>query len=148
MSLPLDGELWRPQCNWPSHISRVWQATLTELFGDACGPIHQTWKCAGLGGHNASSVSHWIKLKWQIMTVGPTPSSYWLSLCQWGLIEFWEAYLSFASGVLWPKIGKALAVSRSPYLLHTSTWQYSVEIQNFHFLHSNSSNYLPSIWHV
>lgn len=27
------------------------------------------------------------------MTVGSTPSSYWLSLCQWGLIEFWEACL-------------------------------------------------------
>lgn len=93
LSLPPHGELWHPRCDWPSQSSRVRQATLIALLGEARGPIYQTLKCAGLGGNNASSVSHRIKLKWQIMTVGSTPSSYWLSLCQWGLIKFWKACL-------------------------------------------------------
>lgn len=66
------------------------------------------------------------------MTVGSTPSSYWLSLCQWGLIEFWEACLGpqfetkptvpqfpLPQVFMWPKILKALAVSVQLYQLHT-----------------------------
>lgn len=67
------------------------------------------------------------------MAAGSTPSSFWLRLCQWGLIKFWSARLgpqfenqthgaplSFASGVLWPKNLEGLdCLWKSIYKLHT-----------------------------
>lgn len=82
------------------------QAILTELLGEALGPIYQMWKCA----------------------VAPSPSSYWLSLYQCGwlnsgrpvldhsLNQAHSAPVCFASGVLWPTIWKALTVYGGPHL--------------------------------